>query len=130
GARAGAAAGRGVLAAGRLPPSGRGPGGAGRCRGAGGGGAIAWPGALFPAGRGAVRARDRAGGAFCSAAAWGGGWGLDTSRARIAALTVTFIPGMAASPPSVARRRGAPARRRGARRTPRSPDRAVSRAAV
>jgi hypothetical protein len=38
-----------------------------------------------------------------SAAASCSGWGLDTSRARIAASTVTFIPGMTASPPSVAR---------------------------
>ncbi len=68
-------------------------------------GAAAWPGPLFPAGRGAGRARGRAGGEFCSAAASWCGWGLDTSRARIAALTVTFIPGMAASLPSVARGR-------------------------
>ena len=38
-----------------------------------------------------------------SAAASCSGCGRETSRARIAAFTVTFIPGMAASLPSVAR---------------------------
>jgi hypothetical protein len=39
--------------------------------------------------------------AASAAASWCG-WGRDTSRARIAAFTVTFIPGITASPPSVA----------------------------
>jgi len=65
---------------------------------------------LSGAGAVPVRGREagRAAAEFSSAAASWCGWGLDTSRARIAALTVTFIPGMAASPPSVARRRTVP----------------------
>jgi len=58
-------------------------------------------------GPGVLRGRGpeagRAAASASSAAASWCGWGRDTSRARIAALTVTFIPGMAASPPSVAR---------------------------
>ena len=50
-----------------------------------------------------------------SAAASCSGWGRDTSRARIAAFTVTFIPGMSASPPSVARAPPGYAIRAGAR---------------
>src|SRR5262249_51768057 len=40
--------------------------------------------------------------AASAASSWSGR-GRDTSRGRIAAFTVTFIPGMTASPPSVAR---------------------------
>jgi hypothetical protein len=65
------------------------------------------PGLVPRAGGGAVLARDpgpgRPAATASSAAASCSGCGRDTSRARIAALTVTFIPGMAASPPSVAR---------------------------
>ncbi len=74
---------------------------------AGGAGTGERPGPAGRAGGRAVLARGPGAGrpaaAFSSAAASWCGWGRDTSRARIAALTVTFIPGMAASPPSVAR---------------------------
>jgi hypothetical protein len=102
---------------GRLPPGapgwyfGPGTGGPGRCLGRGGcpvaaargvsarppGGGMGVtrvPGARRSAGMSAMAA---------SAAAACSGWGLDTSRARIAAFTVTFIPGMTASQPLLRR---------------------------
>jgi hypothetical protein len=82
----------------------------GRVTGAGlraGGAALRAGGTAGRGAGGVMRARDteagRAAAAASSAAASCCGCGRDTSRARIAALTVTFIPGMAASPLSVAR---------------------------